>query len=211
MGLLQYVNLEDNTPATANKFNERFAAIIKAINGNIEADNLKNSAVTTAKIANGAVTNDKVANATLTPFKMDGIAFRVTNSEDQTLSQRVSDVVFDTIEYDFGNNFDTDLNAYVAPVRGIYQINARVTFKPDGNIKGDLLAAQLNVNDERELSGNSVVAGDNHSHGLMISGILFLEAGETVKAAAYRENSPYGELTGGQADMSGVCLAAINV
>lgn len=61
MGLINYTNLEDDTTADANKFNERFGAIIDEVNGNLDTQNLKNSAVTEAKIADGAVTSSKIA------------------------------------------------------------------------------------------------------------------------------------------------------
>lgn len=61
MGLITYTNLEDDTTADANKFNERFGAIVDEVNGNIDTQNLKNSAVTREKIASGAVTSDKLS------------------------------------------------------------------------------------------------------------------------------------------------------
>lgn len=61
MGLLSYTNLEDGFAATANVFNERFAAIYNAFNGNISADNLSNGAVTTPKLADRSVTAEKMA------------------------------------------------------------------------------------------------------------------------------------------------------
>ena len=61
MGLINYTNLEDNTSADANKFNERFGAIVDEVNGNLDSQNLKNGAVTREKIAAGAVTSDKLA------------------------------------------------------------------------------------------------------------------------------------------------------
>jgi len=60
MGLISYTNIEDNTPASANVLNQRFGDIIDEVNGNLDSANLKDQAVTRAKIATGAVNNDKL-------------------------------------------------------------------------------------------------------------------------------------------------------
>ena len=52
--------IQTGASATPNLWNQRFAAITSAINGNIDSDNLKNNAVTREKIAPGAVTSDKL-------------------------------------------------------------------------------------------------------------------------------------------------------
>lgn len=53
--------IQTGASATPNLWNQRFAVITEAINGNIDSDNLKNRGVTNEKIANGAVTSDKLA------------------------------------------------------------------------------------------------------------------------------------------------------
>ncbi len=50
----------DGVDASANLWNSRFALIVNEINGNLDTSNLKDAAVTTAKIAPGAVTSDKL-------------------------------------------------------------------------------------------------------------------------------------------------------
>jgi len=60
MGLIQYEQMEDDVDATANLWNERFGVLFNEINGNLDAANLKNFAITTPKIAPGAVTSDKL-------------------------------------------------------------------------------------------------------------------------------------------------------
>lgn len=61
MGLIQYTQIEDNTDASANSLNSRFAILFDEINGNLDSANLKNNSITTAKIAPGAVTSDKLS------------------------------------------------------------------------------------------------------------------------------------------------------
>lgn len=60
MGLINYEQLEDGFDASANLWNERFGILFNEINGNLDAANFKNNAVTTPKIAPGAVTSDKL-------------------------------------------------------------------------------------------------------------------------------------------------------
>lgn len=61
MGLISYSQLQDGTEAVANDLNNRFGAIYNEFNGNIDAANLKNSAVTREKIADNSITKDKLA------------------------------------------------------------------------------------------------------------------------------------------------------
>lgn len=51
MGLITYQNIENNTPATANTLNERFGQIVNTINGEIDSANIKDGAITLAKIS----------------------------------------------------------------------------------------------------------------------------------------------------------------
>lgn len=51
MGLVTINNLENNTPANANDLNERFSAIARELNGNLDAANYKNGSITSAKLA----------------------------------------------------------------------------------------------------------------------------------------------------------------
>ena len=61
MGLISYSQLQDGTEAVANDLNNRFGTIYNEFNGNIDAANLKNSAVTREKIADTSITKDKLA------------------------------------------------------------------------------------------------------------------------------------------------------
>lgn len=49
--LLNIPNIEQDADATPNLFNERFGLVARVLNGNIEADNIKDKAITAAKIA----------------------------------------------------------------------------------------------------------------------------------------------------------------
>lgn len=60
MPLLSYDNLEDGFDATANIFNQRFGKIHDLLNGNLDAANLANQAVTTPKIADHSIVSSKL-------------------------------------------------------------------------------------------------------------------------------------------------------
>lgn len=51
MGLINYTNLEDGTPVTANIFNERFGQIIAVLNGGIDSANLSTGAIPPSALA----------------------------------------------------------------------------------------------------------------------------------------------------------------
>ncbi len=96
MGLINYEQLEDGFDASANLWNERFGILFKEINGKLDAENLKNEAVTTAKIAAGAVTNEKLS--ILSDYDNDGNWVKFGNFMIQWGTAQVSstgtDVVF---------------------------------------------------------------------------------------------------------------------
>ena len=52
MGLINYTNLEDGTPVTANMFNQRFGSIVAALNGGLDAANFKAGGIPVAAISN---------------------------------------------------------------------------------------------------------------------------------------------------------------
>lgn len=46
MGLVQYTNLEDGNPASANDINKRFGDVLAQVNGNLDATNIKKGSLT---------------------------------------------------------------------------------------------------------------------------------------------------------------------
>lgn len=70
MGLITYEQIEDGFSATANLWNSRFSKIYDLVNGNLDAQNLKNSAVTEPKIASEAVTASKIGPGAVIPSKV---------------------------------------------------------------------------------------------------------------------------------------------
>lgn len=50
MGMIDYTNIENDAPATANLWNERFGQIVNEINGNIEGENIKDNSIPMSKL-----------------------------------------------------------------------------------------------------------------------------------------------------------------
>lgn len=51
MGLINYTNIEDNTPATANQINQRFGDVIAQVNGNLDSTNFKTGGIPVSAIS----------------------------------------------------------------------------------------------------------------------------------------------------------------
>lgn len=58
--LVNLTPIKNGDAAGPNLWNDRFAQIVAAINGNIDSDNLKDGAVTTSKLAAASITSDKL-------------------------------------------------------------------------------------------------------------------------------------------------------
>jgi len=61
MTLLNITDVQDDTAADANDLNIRFTQVSQVVNGNIDAQNLLDSAVTSGKLASSSVTSTKLA------------------------------------------------------------------------------------------------------------------------------------------------------
>jgi hypothetical protein len=58
------------TPAVATEVNQNFTAITDQVNGNLDADNLADGAVTAIKLASGAVTTSKIGDTEVSNAKI---------------------------------------------------------------------------------------------------------------------------------------------
>jgi hypothetical protein len=70
MTLVSFDDIENGEAATADVWNARYAAILAAVNGNLDSNNLADNAVIASKIAAGAVTNGKLAANAVTNAKL---------------------------------------------------------------------------------------------------------------------------------------------
>jgi len=210
MGLITYTNLEDGTPVTANVFNERFAQVIKEINGLLDQNNLADNAVTSSKYADGSLTNNKIDDNTITPQKLSAIAFDVQSaaSNQNITAGTMTKVALSVLNYEYGgDNFDISNQRFIAPVSGVYQLNGRVTFTTAANLAGNFIYMDLRVNGVTRLIGTNINAGGNNSTGIVAAGAVYLNAGDYVEMWAKRDTQN-GQLTGSQSELSGFCVGA---
>jgi len=84
--------------------------------------------------ADTVTTQNLVVNGTATgPFGSDLQGCRVFLSSDQTLPQNSRDkIVFDSVVYDDGDNFDTSTHDFTCPETGLYLANLQVLFGGGG-------------------------------------------------------------------------------
>lgn len=70
----------EGTLAKAEQVNTRFAAVLAALNGNIEADNIKNGAITNPLLANGAVATANIQDGAVTREKISSSTTTITSA-----------------------------------------------------------------------------------------------------------------------------------
>lgn len=194
----------DDTTANVSDYNVPITTILSTVNGNLDSDNLADSAittnkinnlaVTTAKIADDAVTNAKIADDAVTAPKLVGIdksnlttdsnpyKFSCKNSVDQTgVAQNTwTTLALGTELFDTNNNFAS--NIYTVPVSGFYFFSASTwcLATATGNMIG--LAIRFVKNGSVEL--RRIYNYDNNvTYDVMsqdITGLFELAEGDTV-------------------------------
>ncbi len=102
---------------------------------------LASNVVTTAKILDANVTNAKLA-ADISPVKFAN-PYKFSAYRNAALTP-TSAVIFDTEEFDTGNNYDTSNGRFTAPVAGFYQINAQLDFVCSASIQNLAIYLQKN-------------------------------------------------------------------
>jgi hypothetical protein len=105
----------------AGEHNANNAAIAAVLNGNIDANNIKDASITTAKLATG-----------LSPANMQAVgAFRAQLSSDQAIASASTDekILFDSEDFDISSYYDNASNYRFTPTTaGIYKVSAGVNW-----------------------------------------------------------------------------------
>lgn len=126
---------------------------------------LGSGVVTSANIADGAVATADLADSSVTMTKIDLTTFPKFSAYQSgafTASATSQKIPFDTEDFDIGNNFNTTLNRFVAPVVGYYAFTASVTASAANN--GATLGIALYKN------GTLYKAGDKQANIYVPSG-----------------------------------------
>lgn len=125
-------------------------------------------------------------------------AFSVTGIGIQNVPSNTAPfVVWDTIVYDAGSNFDTAGNRYIAPLNGLYQLNCLMncsfTAAPQA---GAFVTSVFNVNSGATLyvgtrfHPRGAQSGDNFT--LVLTASVLLVKGDSVRVAVSANGSPSG-------------------
>lgn len=178
MPTINITPIEDDAEAVASVWNTRFDTIVDLLNGNLDADNIANLGITTAKLANGAVTNAKVADTSIGPEKMQNpLAFLATQDTQALSASTWTKAQCDTEIYDYGEDYDNATNyRYTAPVDGVYHFSGSCSFSGSERM---IVEVRKNGADEREYRGTDIlVTTATGAKTSTVATDMYLDAGE---------------------------------
>lgn len=162
MGTVSVSLPSDGQTIDAADYNTPINTIVSEINGGLDENNL----------SDGSVTSEKL-NAT--------IACRAYRNAAQTIEVGTEVVVFDTENFDLGNNFSTSTGQFTAPLTGYYQVNSAVSVS-NVNAIGDQLLIHIYVNGSLYSTGNNLYAAavgdDPRCH---VADLVPCTAGQTIE------------------------------
>lgn len=194
----------------------------KILDGGIATSKLQGNSVTTSRIAPGAVTNLRLADNAVTASKVsDGSlgttefsssipAAHVLHSTTQSIADSTNTTLaFDTEQYDTANTHDNSTNnsRLIAPVTGIYALNAFVQWQPGAGSAGTrVVTISKNGGPRLGANGGFAVTGGG-SESTTVTPIVRLEAGEYVEAIVYQTSGGSVDVNASDAELSMTWLA----
>jgi hypothetical protein len=156
---------------TAAKINNPINQLAAVLNGNVDANNIADGSINNAKVAAGVQTV-KFSN----PYK-----FSAYLAGAQNVGTGATKVLFDTENFDTGNNFDitTNKGRFTAPVAGFYQFNTNVSTTTAGS--GTNIAVYFYKNGSPIVLGANIPAAAGNNPGTSLSTLLSLNAADYVE------------------------------
>lgn len=149
MGLINIPAIENLDEANEELWNSRFALIAAVINGNIESVNLKDFAVTEAKLANASVSAAKLQDNIVTARNANNLWVGPS-----TLKENVNTTHYETFNYSFDNPelctlyvvYTSSANANTTSAQGNFKvyINDEVVRSLTGNQSLEIFQAKIN-------------------------------------------------------------------
>lgn len=133
---------------------------------------------------------------------LNDIKFRASRSSSaQTVNHNtLTDVLFNTEDYDPGSDYDPATGVYTVPVTGYYQVNFNVMLI-DGGDTINFAYAKVNKNGSEDLA-SAWQRNDSYYRYASLNGsaVLYLTAGDTIKVQALAVTSDSGAVTVYQAN-----------
>lgn len=188
MALINVPDIQNLDAATPELWNTRFGTIVNEMNGNLDAANLKDAAVTASKLATDSVTTGKIADANVTPTKWyNPYKFSAYASANQSLPNATSTkVTLDTELYDTNSNYDPTTNyRYTAPVSGFYSFRGSCGVS---NINPGVVVAYLYKNGAAVKTGNLSYGTGGNDVGSVVVGDIQLVSGDYIELYAYQSS-----------------------
>jgi hypothetical protein len=178
LGLVSPSQSNAGDEITAAKINNPINQLAAQINGNIDTNNIADSAITTAKVAAG-LNASKLSN----PYKFSVFQNALISlPADIWTKAQLNTELFDT-----NNNFDnTTTYRYTVPVTGFYQINAQVGVTQAGASSGVYMQGAIYKNGVA-ISLSSVQMASGNANSILrasMNRLLQLSAGDYLEMYA---------------------------
>jgi len=153
--------------------------------GTINGASLVASSVTSSALAANSVTNTAILTGNLyaskfyNPYKFSVFRTAALNSGNSGSAI----ITFDTVNFDTSSNYSTSTGKFTAPVNGFYWFSARASVGTGG---ANRFFVSIYKNTSTEiLRGNDNIGVTSASNGSMVTGIVSLNANDTVQVDNY--------------------------
>lgn len=192
MANLNIPDIQGNTTAESNDVNSIKNSIVNEFNGNIDASNISDGAITNQKLADDSVTSGKIGNGevktvnvedgSITSDKLSStVAFRAyrTAAFNITGGGGPEIVPFNLESYDLGSNYSTSTYKFTAPYDGIY--NFFLQYRANDIDANGALVAYLYINGSSAALSSVYSAVSTQDWNSSTGGDFQLTAGDEVE------------------------------